>query len=54
MTIGAENSGRQMDGYIDDVKVYNYARTAKQITEDMQGSQSVVSAGSGGGGVGQN
>ena len=38
-------------GDLDEFKIYNYARTAKQITEDMQGSQPVVSS-SGGAGQG--
>jgi hypothetical protein len=29
LNIGAENSTRQMNGYIDEVKIYNYARTRK-------------------------
>jgi len=33
--VGAEGTGRRFDGIIDDVRVYNYARTQKQILEDM-------------------
>lgn len=36
-------------GAIDDVKVYNYVRTAAQITEDMQGTNSLTSSDVGGG-----
>jgi len=41
LIIGAENSGRQMNGYIDEVKIYNYARTAGQIVEDMNASHPI-------------
>lgn len=34
LTIGAENAGRQMNGYIDQVKIFNYARTPAQIVYD--------------------
>lgn len=37
MTIAAENSGRQMHGSIDDIRIYNYARTPEQILRDMYG-----------------
>ena len=30
-----QDSTFRMDGYIDDLKIYNYARTSKQIVEDM-------------------
>lgn len=34
--IGARNNGTQpWDGLVDDVRIYNYARTGKQIIEDM-------------------
>jgi hypothetical protein len=39
MSLGADNSagtlGRYFDGQIDDVRVYNYARSQKKILEDM-------------------
>lgn len=35
LIIGAESSGRQFNGFIDDVRIYNYARTSAQIIEDM-------------------
>ena len=33
--IGAEGTGRRFDGKIDEMRIYNYARTQKQILEDM-------------------
>ena len=33
--IGRDNGNKDFTGYIDDVKVYNYARTQSQIIEDM-------------------
>jgi len=38
MSIGNLLDGRYFSGKIDDVKLYNYARTQKQILEDMAGS----------------
>ena len=35
--IGGNPSSDWMDGKIDDVRIYNYARTQKQILEDMNG-----------------
>ena len=38
--IGNNSNGtRRMDGILDDVKIYNYARTQKQILEDMNGGR---------------
>ncbi|MFW0837851.1 MAG: DUF2341 domain-containing protein [Candidatus Komeilibacteria bacterium] len=39
LVVGAENDVRQMDGYIDEVKIYNYARTPEQILQDMYGDE---------------
>jgi hypothetical protein len=36
-SVNSPASGSRMDGTIDEVKVYNYARTQAQITEDMNG-----------------
>mgnify|MGYP001617332601 CR=1 FL=1 len=36
LTIGKESTS-YFKGFIDDTKIYNYARTAKQIVEDMNG-----------------
>lgn len=33
--VGAANGGSHHGGYIDDLKVYRYVRTTKQLTEDM-------------------
>jgi hypothetical protein len=40
--IGDEGYGNAFAGKIDDAKIYNYARTPKQIMEDMQGSHPAV------------
>src|SRR5690606_1898373 len=37
------NSGWSFDGLIDDVKIYNYARTEEQILEDMYGGHPIES-----------
>jgi hypothetical protein len=37
INIGAEDTGRQFRGNIDEVKIYNYARTSHQVIEDMNG-----------------
>jgi len=39
--IGADSSGRYFDGLIDDVRIYNYARTAEQILQDYNSGSSV-------------
>lgn len=39
MYIGGYGSSEQFPGSIDDVRIYNYARTQKQILEDMHGGQ---------------
>lgn len=33
----SDNGARVFDGYIDDARMYNYPRTAKQVVEDMNG-----------------
>lgn len=38
------NDGYSLSGKIDEVKVYNYARTQKQVVEDMNGNHSAVMA----------
>ncbi|MFW0837854.1 MAG: DUF2341 domain-containing protein [Candidatus Komeilibacteria bacterium] len=40
LTLAAQNSGRQMNGYIDDVRIYDYPRTQEQILWDMYGDES--------------
>jgi hypothetical protein len=42
LRIGATNSGQYFEGPIDEVKMYNYARTQKQIIEDMNGGHPAV------------
>ncbi len=34
---GGDSNGSFMTGGLDDIKIYNYARTAKQVVEDMNG-----------------
>src|SRR3989338_1519791 len=46
LRVGLEG-GSPFNGMIDDVRIYNYARTQKQIVEDMLGSPKAVSAGGG-------
>ncbi|GIW59894.1 MAG: hypothetical protein KatS3mg087_0960 [Patescibacteria group bacterium] len=38
----SSTSARHFDGKIDDVKIYNYARTSKQIIEDMNAGHPLV------------
>jgi hypothetical protein len=38
-SIGNWNSGNYYAGHIDEVKIYNYARTQKQILQDMAGAK---------------
>jgi len=40
------------NGQLDDVKVYNYAISQKQIIQDMNGGASTISGGGGGFGGG--
>jgi|GEM_PF-1286092 len=47
LRIGYCTSGEKSNSTIDDVRIYNYARTQKQIVEDMLGSPKAVSAGGG-------
>jgi len=47
----AEGYGRFFNGSIDDVRIYNYARTQKQIMEDMLGSPKLISGGGNAGGA---
>ncbi|OGK16878.1 hypothetical protein A3H80_04655 [Candidatus Roizmanbacteria bacterium RIFCSPLOWO2_02_FULL_37_19] len=42
LTIGAANSTRHFDGYIDEVKIYNYALTADEVKLDYNNSSSIV------------
>jgi len=37
LNLGGRVGGHYLEGSIDDVKIYNYARTQKQILEDMNG-----------------
>jgi len=39
------NDGRYFSGSIDDVKIYNYARTAEQVRQDMMGDGQSTAAG---------
>lgn len=44
--VGDNSAGtRQWDGKIDDVRIYNYARTSKQIAEDMMAGAPATSVG---------
>ncbi|NTV30970.1 DUF2341 domain-containing protein [candidate division WWE3 bacterium] len=46
--IGERADGsRDLDGIVDDVKIYNYARTARQIIEDMNAGHPITGSGAG-------
>lgn len=40
--IASYNGSPTFDGKLDDIRIYNYARTQKQILEDMNGGQSAL------------
>lgn len=40
--IGQDANGQSFDGFVDDVRIYNYAQTAKQIVEDMNAGHPAV------------
>lgn len=42
LRIGSTGGGESHDGALDDIKIYNYARTQKQIIEDMNGGHPAV------------
>ena len=42
LSIGYHTGGNYMDGQLDDIKIYNYARSSKQIIEDMNASHPAV------------
>ncbi len=47
LDIGRLEGTSNLEGKIDEVKIYDYARTIKQVTEDMLGGHPPVNAGSG-------
>ena len=52
LRIGTNGYGNfDFEGLIDDVRIYNYARTQKQIMEDMLGSPKLISGGGNAGGA---
>ncbi|PIZ46504.1 hypothetical protein COY32_03180, partial [candidate division WWE3 bacterium CG_4_10_14_0_2_um_filter_41_14] len=48
VNIATTNTNEYFPGSIDDIRIYNYARTQKQIVEDMLGRQSSSGASAGG------
>ena len=42
LTVGSRVPSSFFNGLIDDVRIYNYARTQKQILEDMNGGRSAI------------
>ena len=45
LIIGGGGGEPSWDGSMDDIRIYNYARTSKQIIQDMGANRSMVSAG---------